>query len=66
MIAEASMLAYLQDRLTDALEDCRIYGPDDRIASKKLNACIACKDMVETLICKPVNLGKDGTVTVGY
>ena len=32
----------------------------------KLDAMIACKEMVESLIEEPVNLGLDGKVTIGF
>ena len=60
------MINYLQqmlDRFTDEMER---YGKDDRIVEKRFDDMIACKEMVEALIGEPVNLQKDGRVTVGF
>ena len=60
------MINYLQqmlDRFTDEMER---YGKDDRIVEKRFDDMIACKEMVEALIGEPVNLQKDGKVTVGF
>lgn len=37
----------------------------DSGTTAKFDVMIACKEMVETLIQKPVNLGMDGKITVG-
>lgn len=60
------MIQYLQEMLTSFNEELEKYGKDDRIVNKKFDAMIACKEMAETLIGEPVNLRKDGTVTVGF
>lgn len=62
---EEKMLAYLQDRLNILRFDIDIYGDNDRIVKKDMDALIACKVMAETLIGKPINLRMDGRVTVG-
>lgn len=60
------MIAYLQSQLTDFEKNLEKYGPDDRIVDAKFDAMIACKEMVEALIGEPVNLQKDGKVTIGF
>ncbi|MBQ1789280.1 MAG: hypothetical protein II008_03810 [Oscillospiraceae bacterium] len=60
------MLSYLQALLNDFMEDRETYGPGDRIVQKRMHGMIACKEMVEALIRVPVNLQKDGKVTVGF
>lgn len=60
------MIQYLQEMLTSFNKDLERYGADDRIVDKKFDAMIACKEMAEALIGEPVNLRKDGTVTVGF
>ena len=61
-----SLLDYLQTLLDEFLEDREHYGASDRIVQREMHDMIACKEMVETLIRVPVNLQKDGKVTVGY
>lgn len=65
-ITKKQMLDYLQDMLSDYMTERNAYGDDDRIVNKKLNAVIACKEMVEQLIREPVNLQQDGKVTTGF
>ena len=60
------LLRYLQSQMDDFQEDLKRFGSDDRIVHSKLEAMIACKEMVEALIEEPVNLQKDGKVTVGF
>ena len=60
------MLAYLQELLTDYMEEAERWGHDDRIVLEKFHGMIACKEMVEALIQEPVNLGLNGKVTVGF
>ena len=67
LIASENMIKYLQSMLDDFIdEDMRVEGRDDRIVNKKFDAMIACKEMVEAMIGMPVNLQKDGRVTVGF
>lgn len=61
-----NLIAYLQSELDDFLKDAEKFGKDDRIVHHKLDAMLANKDMVESLIMEPVNLQKDGKVTVGF
>ncbi len=64
-ITEETLLKYLQSQLDDFEKEKALYGPDDRCVNKKFTGLIANKEMVEAIIGKPVNLGKDGKVTVG-
>lgn len=61
-----NLIAYLQSELDDFLKDAVKFGKDNRIVQHKLDAMLANKDMVESLILEPVNLQKDGKVTVGF
>ena len=61
-----TMLQYLQSMLDDFMAESERFGSGDRIVSDKLKKMCACKDMVEELIGLPVNLQKDGKVTVGF
>ena len=62
---EEKMISYLQEELTRFKEEFAKYGREDRMVEKMFDTMIANKEMVETLIGKPVNLGKDGKVTIG-
>lgn len=66
MFEEKDLINYLQSQMDDFKKWEAKYGIEDRIVGKKLNALIANKDMVEAIIGKPVNLRKDGKVTVGW
>ena len=59
------MIAYLQEMMDRFMADKQKYGMDEATI-QKLDEMIACKEMVEALICEPVNLQKDGKVTVGF
>lgn len=63
---EERMINYLQSMMNSFKRDEARYGLDDRIVLHKLDAMIACKEMVEALIGEPVNLQQDGRVTVGF
>lgn len=60
------MINYLQQMLDDFMRCKEKFGMKDRIVIKKMDAMIACKEMVEALIGEPVNLQLDGYVTVGF
>ena len=60
------LIGYLQSQMDDFQKDLKRYGSEDRIVNKKLDAMIACKEMVEALIGEPVNLQLDGKVTIGF
>lgn len=61
-----ALLNYLQSQMDDFKEEEARWGTHDRVVEEKLDAMIACKEMVEALIGAPVNLQKDGKVTVGF
>ena len=63
---EEKMIAYLQSMMDNFKKEEARYGSTDRVVVEKLDAMIACKEMVEALIGKPVNLGINGIVTVGF
>ena len=66
------MLRYLQGMMDDFKQwEARAEGKDKGSVEhewmmSKMHAMIACKEMVECLIGEPVNLQKDGKVTVGF
>lgn len=60
------MLQYLQEMMDRVQSDIKKYGVEDRMVEKRIDDMIACKEMVEALIREPVNLQKDGKVTVGF
>ena len=66
MITESAILSYLRSALADAIDELERFGNDDRVALKKLDAVIACKEMAEALLGYPIDLRRDGRVTVGY
>ena len=60
-----AMLRFLQEEFTRALYEMKHYG--DHHAERRMDAVIAQKELVEAMICAPVNLRLDTeTVTVGY
>ena len=61
---EAKLLKYLQSQMDDFQKDLERYGFDEYV-EEKMDAMIACKEMAEAIIGKPVNLRKDGKVTIG-
>ena len=65
-IKKDDMLRYLQGLMDDFMKEKARFGVGDRVVEEKLDAMIACKEMVEALIGEPVNLQKDGKVTVGF
>lgn len=60
------MINYLQGMMDHFKREEARWGIQDRTVQEKLDAMIACKEMVEALIGEPVNLGVDGKVTVGF
>lgn len=54
------------DSMDDFQKELKKYGPEDRIVNKKLDAMIACKELVEAFVGEPVNLQQDGRVTIGF
>lgn len=60
------LLRYLQSQMDDFKKNEERYGIENEWVSHKLDAMIACKEMVEALIGEPVNLRKDGKVTTGF
>ena len=60
------MIAYLQGMMDDFKKAEAKFGIDSSYVIEKLDAMIACKEMVEALLQEPVNLGVNGIVTVGF
>lgn len=65
-IETKTMINYLQSLLNKFMQEENKYGMQDRIVQKYFDEMIACKEMVEALIGLPVNLQKDGQVTIGF
>ena len=65
-VSTKALLNYLQSQMDDFKKEEARYGINDRVVQEKLDAMIACKEMVEALIEMPVNLQLDGKVTVGF
>ena len=65
VITEDILLNYLRGMMKDFKKYEEKFGLGDRIVDHKLDSMIACKELVEAVIMKPVNLKVDGTVTVG-
>ena len=66
MISAEKMIAFLQDGLTRFMEEEKQFGMDDHGVRMHFSWLIGQKEMVECLIGQPVNLQKDGKVTVGF
>lgn len=64
-VSTETLIQYLQSMMDEFKEDEARYGHDAHTI-RKLDDMIACKEMVEALIEMPVNLQKDGKVTVGF
>lgn len=59
------LIKYLQSQMDDFKKNEEKFGMD-RFTEHKLDAMIACKEMVEALIQEPVNLQQNGKVTIGF
>lgn len=66
MATKEQMINYLQQMMDKVQDEIKQYGVDDRLVEHRIDAMIACKEMVEAFIQEPVNLQKDGKVTVGF
>ena len=60
------MINYLQSMMDEFKKREARFGIENPYTEELLDKMIACKEMVETLIKEPVNLGLDGKVTVGF
>lgn len=63
---EQKMINYLQAKLTRLNDMIEKYGIEDREVEHRFDELIAQKELVEAMIEQPVNLRKDGNVTVGF
>ena len=66
VLTESDLLRGLQSRFDFWLEERQKFGDGERLVQKHLDQLCYCKDYVEYLIGKPVNLKTDCTITVGY
>lgn len=64
-VTAEQMLRYLQSVLDDFMTEKNRPNADKEYVHYKMNMMIGAKEMVEALIGEPVNLQKDGKVTVG-
>lgn len=62
---EQMMINYLQQKL-DEFQSVKEKGIDDPMVRELFDDMISCKEMAEAIIQWPVNLQKDGKVTVGF
>jgi len=60
------MLNLLQEYWTEAHKLIEDFGREDGRAKMHVGWCIGMKEMAEALIGVPVNLRKDGKVTIGF
>ena len=65
-ITRETLLNYLQSQMNDFKKCEARLGIENEWTIHKLDAMIACKEMVEAIIEEPVNLRMDGTVTTGF
>ena len=65
MATNEQMIAYLQSMM-DKVKKYEEKGMPTEFLEDRIDAMIACKEMVETFIGEPVNLQMDGKVTVGF
>lgn len=66
MATEKQLIDYLQFQMDRYKQSERERGFYNFETKKLLDGMISCKEMIENLIKKPVNLGLDGKVTVGF
>lgn len=59
------MLDFLQEQFNEAMSLVNDFGHKDSRAQMHLGWCIGMKEMCEALIGVPVNLCRDGRVTIG-
>ena len=64
-IAREAIIEYLQEKLDEFMESKREFGMD-RETVRRFDEMIACKEMAEVLIGEPVNIRKDGKITIGF
>ena len=65
-VTAADMIEFLEES-TERFERCRkVLGREDRETVRRFDEMISQKELVEALIGMPVNLRKDGKVTVGF
>ena len=65
IVTAEQMLGYLQSVLDDFMKEKNRPNADDDYVHYKMDMMIGAKELVEALIGEPVNLQKDGRVTVG-
>lgn len=64
-VKTVEMLEFLQEQFTYAKGLCDDFGHEDERARMHIGWCIGMKEMIEALIGAPVNLRRDGKVTIG-
>lgn len=65
MATEKQLINYLQAQMDSYKKSERERGFYNFETKKLLDGLIVCKEIIENLIKKPVNLGLDGKITVG-
>ena len=59
------MLDFLKEQWTYTHELIEDFGQKDERAQMHIGWCIGMKEMCEALLCVPVNLQRDGKLTLG-
>ena len=59
------MLDFLKEQWTYTHELIEDFGQKDERAKMHIGWCIGMKEMCEALLCVPVNLQRDGKLTLG-
>lgn len=65
-IETKAMIAYLQSMMEEYKRRGEKFGLQHEYTEEIFDNMIACKEMAEALIGAPVNLRRDGTVTIGF
>lgn len=66
VFSEKDLIDFLQKELCDVKKMIDKHSLEDPYTNMRFEWMIGQKEMVEVLIGKPVNLGVDGVVTVGF
>ena len=65
-VSAKQIIVYLEVKLQKFEASKEKWGMEDRETIRLFDEMIACKEMAEVLIGAPVNLQKDGKVTIGF
>lgn len=65
-VTREALINYLQHDMDKAMSLLKDYGSDDERVQSHISQLIGAKELAEAIIQEPVNLQKDGKVTVGF